>query len=53
VSPANQLPLYALQHDARLIINTISATYLDEAAHVLIPGDVSIILPQIMVQLHE
>jgi NAD-dependent deacetylase len=53
VSPANQLPLYALQHDARLIINTISATYLDEAAHVLIPGDVATILPQIMAQLHE
>jgi NAD-dependent deacetylase len=53
VSPANQLPLYALQHNAGLIINTLSPTYLDEAAHVLLPGDVAEILPEIMVQLHE
>jgi NAD-dependent deacetylase len=53
VSPANQLPLYALQHDARLIINTLSTTYLDEAAHVLLPGDVAKILPQIVAQLYE
>jgi NAD-dependent deacetylase len=53
VSPANQLPLYALQHQARLIINTFSTTYLDEAAHVLLPGDVAKILPQIVAQLYE
>jgi NAD-dependent deacetylase len=53
VSPANQLPLYALQNDARLIINTLSPTYLDEAAHILIPGDVATILPQIAAKLHE
>ncbi|HSV85579.1 MAG TPA: NAD-dependent deacylase [Levilinea sp.] len=51
VSPANQLPLYALQHDARLIINTFSPTYLDDAAHILISGDVVTILPQIAAQI--
>lgn len=53
VSPANQLPLYALQHDARLIINTMSPTYLDQAAHLLLPGDVATILPRIAALLHE
>jgi NAD-dependent deacetylase len=53
VSPANQLPLYALQNDARLIINTLSPTYLDDQADILLPGDVATILPQIAAQLHE
>jgi NAD-dependent deacetylase len=52
VSPANQLPLYSLQHNASLIINTLSPTYLDEEAQVLLPGNVAEILPQIAAQLN-
>lgn len=51
VFPANQLPLYALRHHARLIINTYSPTYLDDAAHIVLSGDVATILPQIADQL--
>jgi len=53
VSPANQLPLYALQHDAGLIINTYSPTYLDDKAQIILRGDVATILPQIAAYLHE
>jgi NAD-dependent deacetylase len=52
VSPANQLPLYSLQRDASLIINTLSPTYLDEEAHVLLRGNVAEVLPQIAAQLN-
>ncbi len=47
VVPAAGLPLMALEHGARLIINTISSTYLDEQAEILLPYDVVEIVPLI------
>jgi NAD-dependent deacetylase len=48
VAPASQLPLYALRNGARLIINTLSETYLDEQADVLLPYDVAQAIPAIV-----
>lgn len=45
VTPVANLPLYALQHKARLIIITYSHTYLDQRADVVINEDVSHVLP--------
>jgi len=47
VVPAAGLPYTALEHGARLIINTISSTYLDEQAAILLPYDVVEIVPLI------
>lgn len=47
VTPAANLPLYALDHGAQLIINTMSPTYLDRQAAMLIPYDVAEIIPLI------
>ena len=47
VLPAAQLPLEALTHGARLILLNYLPTYLDQAATVLIEGDVCDVLPRI------
>lgn len=50
VSPANLLPHYAARGGAALIINTLSETYLDDQAAVLLPYNVAEILPVIAQQ---
>jgi NAD-dependent deacetylase len=47
VSPANRLPMFAMENGARMIINTLSATPLDMFADVLMPYDVAQTLPAI------
>ncbi len=47
VSPANRLPMFAMENGARMIINTLSATPLDMFADVLMPFDVAQTLPAI------
>ncbi len=48
VTPAAQLPLYALENGAKLIIITFSPTYLDRRATLLLPFDVAEVLPAIV-----
>ncbi len=47
VYPANSLPQTALQHSARMVINTITTTYLDSAADVVIHTDLIRTIPAI------
>jgi NAD-dependent deacetylase len=47
VGPANTLPLYAVENGARLIINTLSDTYLDPQADLILRADVAMALPAI------
>jgi NAD-dependent deacetylase len=47
VFPAASLPEIGLENGAELIINNISPTYLDRSASVLLPYDVSAVLPRI------
>ena len=47
VTPAANLPLYGLDRGARLIINTLSATYLDGQADLLLTFDVAEMMPAI------
>ena len=47
VTPAAGLPYSAVANGARLIINTISRTYLDNRAEVLLPFDVAEVIPSI------
>lgn len=51
VMPAGSLPLYALERGAKLIINTLSETFLDGQADVLLPFDVAKALPAIVAEL--
>lgn len=48
VSPANDLPRLALNNGARLIIITLSPTYLDRKADVIIKADAAAALPAIV-----
>jgi NAD-dependent deacetylase len=48
VSPANDLPRLALNNGAKLIIITLSPTYLDRRADVIIRGDAAVLLPEIV-----
>lgn len=48
VGPVNSLPLYALENGARLIINTLSSTYLDDQAEILLNCEISTALPAIV-----
>ena len=48
VSPANGLPRLAYQNGAKIIINTLSTTYLDRKAQVVIRADVARTLPLIV-----
>lgn len=48
VAPASDLPAAALQNGARLIIINHQPTYLDPKANLIIRGDVSEVLPQIV-----
>lgn len=48
VTPVSGLPFYALKNGAHLIINTLSPTYLDEQATILIKNDISMVLPAIV-----
>ncbi len=47
VSPANMLPLLALESGALLVINTRSNTFLDAQAHYVFKEDVALVIPQI------
>ncbi|MDR3572666.1 MAG: NAD-dependent deacylase [Anaerolineaceae bacterium] len=47
VTPANSLPIYALENGAHLIINNYSSTYLDGQADVLLPVDIIEAIPGI------
>lgn len=47
VSPVNYLPYYTYEAGGRVIINTMSRTYLDETADVLLPYDVAEVMPAI------
>ena len=47
VSPANGLPHLAYQNGAKIIISTLSTTYLDQKAHVVIRADAAQTLPAI------
>jgi NAD-dependent deacetylase len=47
VTPAASLPRLALDHGASLIINTISPTYLDDEAEILLPYNVAEMIPLI------
>ncbi len=48
VAPAGQLPLMATVNGAKLIIINLAATYMDEAAELVIRGDVAEVLPRIV-----
>jgi len=48
VSPANDLPRLALDSGAKLIVITLSPTYLDRRADVIIRSDAAIMLPDIV-----
>ncbi len=48
VAPANHLPVFALENNARLIINNLTPTYLDRHAELLLPLDVAVALPEIV-----
>jgi NAD-dependent deacetylase len=45
VSPANTLPVFAVRHAAKLIINNFSPTFLDSEAELLFPCDVVEFMP--------
>ncbi len=45
VVPAAELPYWAVENHAHLVINTLSPTYLDGQADVLLPYDVTQIIP--------
>jgi NAD-dependent deacetylase len=47
VTPASNLPLLCCEHGGRLIINTLSPTYLDNRADVLLNMDVVEAIPEI------
>jgi len=47
VTPASNLPLYALENGAHLIINNYSSTYLDERADILLPLNIIETIPAI------
>jgi NAD-dependent deacetylase len=47
VTPAAYLPMYALDNDARLIINNLTRTPLDSRADVLLPWDAAEVIPAI------
>jgi len=47
VMPAASLPLYTLEHGGKLIINTLSPTYLDHEAALLLRQDVTEVMPKI------
>ncbi len=47
VMPAAGLPLMAFDHNAAIIINNFTPTYIDTYAQVLLPIDVMLALPQI------
>jgi NAD-dependent deacetylase len=53
VVPAAGLPYTAVEHGASLIINTLSSTYLDEQAVILLPYDVVEIVPLIKLAVTE
>ena len=50
VTPVANLPLLAIDNNARLVIVNKSPTYIDESCDVVIPGDVADILPEIAFQ---
>ncbi len=50
VQPVASLPLFGLERGAKLIINTYSHTYLDRRAALVLPYDVSEVLPAIVEQ---
>ncbi len=50
VYPANELPRLALVHGAKLIILTLSPTYLDRRADLIIRSDVASVLPAIVTE---
>ncbi len=52
VTPAAYLPMYALDMDARLIINNLTRTGLDHRADVLLPWDAADVIPAIAALLH-
>ncbi len=45
VVPAAELPFWAVENHAHLVINTLSSTYLDDRADVLLPFDVTEMMP--------
>ncbi len=45
VVPAAGLPFWAVENSARLVINTMSPTYLDDRADILLPYDVTEVMP--------
>jgi NAD-dependent deacetylase len=47
VSPASQLPRYALEHRARLIVNNRTSTYLDRSADLIFREDLEKVIPAI------
>lgn len=47
VTPAAYLPMYALDNNAKLIINNRTSTHLDRQAAVLLRGDVAVTIPRI------
>lgn len=47
VMPAASLPLYTLEHGGKLIINTLSPTYLDHQATLLIRQNVTEVVPKL------
>ncbi|HHY89505.1 MAG TPA: NAD-dependent deacylase [Chloroflexi bacterium] len=51
VMPAGGLPLFALENGAEIIINTLSSTYLDGEASLLLPFDIAQTLPAVVRQL--
>lgn len=48
VVPVNSLPRVALENGASLIINTLSSTYLDNQAEILLNCEISLALPAIV-----
>jgi len=51
VMPAAQIPLYTLEHGGRIVINTLSPTYLDREAALILRQDVLKVIPPIAARL--
>ena len=47
VVPAAGLPYWAVENRSRLVINTLSPTYLDDRADIILPYDVTEVIPMV------
>ncbi len=51
VTPASELPILALENDAKLIVVNLTPTYIDSCSDIVIYGDVADVLPSITAEI--